>query len=882
MNRNTLFILALGVLVNLAIWAVIYRPHNVPDWNGDKISGLSFSPYERGENPVNGSDANEQTIKHDLALLKDRVRNIRTYSTLGALQTIPAHANTLGLSITPGAWISKDSVRNQREVNALIDIAKRHKNIDRVLVGNEALLRQDVSKEALIALITDVQRQIRTPVSTAEPWHVWLDNPTLADTVDFIGVQILPYWEGVSIGDAVPHLLAKLKRIQSTYSDKPIVLTEVGWPSAGRAIGGARANQVNQARFLREFLNAISGTSINYFIVEAFDQPWKITSEGMAGGYWGLFDIDRKVKFSWTGTVRERDDWMNWAMFAIIVGAILYLGYARFQPALSPPGAVLLVVVTQAIGSTLAWALIPMASLYLSITELAVWGILYGATLFLLIGVFVDTLEATDLMWAGPLQRKFTPVHEHEIPPEGFPKVSIHVPICNEPAPLVRQTLSALASLDYPNYEVIVLDNNTDIPSLRAAAQAHCVALGRRFQFHSYKQLSGYKGGALDRALEHSAGDAEIIAVIDSDYVVSREWLKSLIPLFADTAIGFIQSPQDYRDQQEGTFKNFCFWEYAGFFRIGMVRRNEADAIIQHGTMTLIRREALQAAGGWADWCITEDAELGLRLAHKGWKSAYVAESFGQGVMPDSLDAYKAQRYRWAYGAMQILKRRWRWLAVGKDTKLSHGQRLQYLAGWFPWISDAAGFLFTLAAIVWTGVLAASPDTTELPSPAFLAPSLATFLFRQWRLFKLYGHGEQCSKRDRAKAALAGLALSHTVAKAVISGLFTSSRPFNRTPKCQRGPRLLRGLTMATEEITIFICLVIATIGFTTTNDTWHIDALLWVAILTVLTLPYGATIALGAINGLPTRAIGKTRARRGTAPVPAYPPGERRRRRQP
>ncbi len=881
MSHATKIILTFGALVNLAIWAWVYHPHGAPDWNNGSVAGVSFSPYERGQDPENGDAVHEETIRRDLELLSNLTRRVRTYSVLGGLHHIPADAMARGLSVTAGAWISTDFNRNGNEISSLINLANKHLNIDRLLVGNEALLREDVSTDTLISAIATVRKKTRKPVSTAEPWHVWLANPALADSVDFIGVQLLPYWEGVPVKEAVPYLMARLAQVQAAYPDKPIVLTEIGWPSAGRAIGGARANRTNQALFLREFLTVAAAKNLDYFLIEAFDQPWKISFEGMAGGYWGLFDVDRQEKFPWTGPIRERDDWWMWALFAIGFSAILGLLYAQMRPTLRLPGALLLVGITQTIGSALIWALIPMGSLYLSSLELAVWGLLFVAAVFLVAGVLVDLFEATDLMWTGPLRRKFAaPILSNGV--RDAPKVSIHVPICNEPPALVRRTLAALANLDYPNYEVIVLDNNTYDDALWAPVEIQCQTLGRRFRFFRYPKLSGYKGGALNRALEHSATDTEIIGVIDSDYVVKRDWLKSLVPFFTEAEIGFVQAPQDYRDSRENPFKRFCFWEYAGFFRIGMVRRNEKNAIIQHGTMTLIRRHALDMVGGWSDWCITEDAELGLRLAHDGWKSAYVAESYGQGVTPDCLGAYKGQRFRWAYGAMQILKRRWRWLFAGRNTKLTRSQRFQYLAGWFPWISDAAGLFFTTAAIAWTVALIAFPKTTELPPAAFLAPSLAAFLFRQWRLFKLYGHADACPARDRAKAALAGLALSHTVAKAVIAGLVTSSRPFKRTPKYQKAPRLLRGLMMAAEEAAILLCLTGAAAGFVVTNGLWHVDAMLWLAILTVLALPYAATIILGAINGLPLRAKRTAQLRGGTPAIPAYPPGERRRKRRP
>lgn len=880
MNRKTRLILLIGVLANLAVWGWVNRAHDAPDVAGTTLAGLSYSPYGRHQDPADGAVPAKADIARDFDLLKEKTGRIRIYSSLGALRSVPRLAAQRGLTVTAGAWLDDDRERNRRELDGLIALANRHRNVERLLVGNEALLRGDMSAEALIRAVRLVRARTAQPVSTAEPWHVWLANPRLVEAVDYIGVQLLPYWEGVPARDATAYLLRRLDQLAAAYPDKPIVLTEIGWPGAGRAIGGARAGRVEQALFLRSFVEAARGRSLDYFIIEAFDQPWKVSVEGLAGGYWGVFDAGRHAKFAWSGPVRERDDWWLWALITATAGLLLAWLYGRSKPTLRPQGAILLAGVTQAAGSALAWAILPAAVLYLSPLEIAVWTALFAAGLVLVGGVFADTLEATDLLWTGPLKRRFPP-HDKAAPANDAPMVSIHVPVCNEPPEMVRRTLSALARLDYPNFEVIVLDNNTRKAALWRPVRAQCRALGPRFRFYHYPRLHGFKGGALNRALKHTAPGAAIVAVVDADYTVARDWLKALTPHFADPDIGVVQAPQDYRDGQDRPFKSCCFWEYAGFFRIGMVRRNEADAIIQHGTMTLIRREALRKAGGWAEWCITEDAELGLRLAHDGWKSAYVAQSFGRGVTPDSLTAYKAQRFRWVYGAMQILKRRWRWLAAGRDTKLTSAQRFHYLAGWLPWIADAAGLVFTLGAIGWTTALAVAPEATALPPAAFVVPALAAFAFRQWRLFRLYGCEAPTTLGNRARAALGGLALSHTVAKAVFWGLLTKGRPFLRTAKYRRGPELLRALAMAREETVFLAALAVAAIGFAATNGLWHRDAWLWLAMLAVMALPYAASVALAAINGLPTRARRPASLGGVTRPVPALPPGERRRRRK-
>ena len=158
-----------------------------------------------------------------------------------------------------------------------------------------------------------------------------------------------------------------------------------------------------------------------------------------------------------------------------------------------------------------------------------------------------------------------------------------------------------------------------------------------------------------------------------------------------------MQGPQDYRDAGQSLFKAMAYEEYRGFFHIGMVERNEHNAIIQHGTMTIVRKDALEEVGGWSEWCITEDTELGLKLFEAGYEAAYVPQSMGSGLMPDTLEAFMTQRYRWVYGAMQMLKRHAGAIFLG-GSALSWPQRYQFLSGWLPWISDGLGMMVTLMA----------------------------------------------------------------------------------------------------------------------------------------------------------------------------------------
>src|SRR5690606_16710608 len=298
--------------------------------------------------------------------------------------------------------------------------------------------------------------------------------------------------------------------------------------------------------------------------------------------------------------------------------------------------------------------------------------------------------------------------------------------------------------------------------------------------------LAGFKAGALNFALQQTAADAQIIAVIDSDYKVEPHWLKDLVPAFGHEGTAIVQAPQDYRDANESLFKAMCYAEYRGFFQIGMVTRNERNAIIQHGTMTLVRREALEKVGGWAEWCITEDAELGLRMFEHGYEAQYIPESYGRGLIPESFLDYKKQRFRWAFGAMQILRSHVRALLVPSDTRLTPGQRYHFIAGWLPWIADGLNLLFNLGAIVWSVAMLVTPvdpRRIEPPLGMFSLVPVAVLAFRLVTLAHLYFSRVGASIRETLAAAIAGLARAHTSGTAIPKSLFIRRHPFLRTPK---------------------------------------------------------------------------------------------------
>jgi len=848
MIRRLVSAILIVMLANFIVWAAVNQSVRERSWGG-VINGLSYSGYQAGDTDNHLTDAQIDT---DMETLAGHTNNVRTYGVADGLDRIPVIAAKHGIDVNLGAWISPDDSTNKQELAHAIDVTRTNSNVKRLIVGNESLLRADVTIDQLIGYIETAKRQVDIPVTTAEPWHVWLKYPQLADSVDFITVHILPYWEGIPEDGALGYIMYRYRQLATAFPHKHIFIGEIGWPSEGQWVKGAEPSQVNQAKFVRDFLTTASNERLDYSIVESFDEPWKRGIEGTVGAHWGLWDVNHNPKFSMSGSIVESSRWLQGYIIASLLAFLPIQWFVRRKQYLRFRGQLFYAGLIQAVASVFVWAIMAAIAERILDGDIVAWSALLGAQIVLLALLLVDGFELAEVLWTRDRRRYFEP-YKDWVPPTDAPKVSIHVPCYNEPPHMVMQTLDALAALDYPNFEVLVIDNNTKDEAIWKPLEDYCAKLGSQFRFFHLPNWPGYKAGALNFGLAQTAPDATIVGVIDSDYTVNAEWLRATVPYFAKSEVAFVQAPQDYRDENENAFKRMCYWEYAGFFHIGMVQRNERNAIIQHGTMTLIRKTALQGTGGWAEWCICEDAELGLRLFENGFEAVYMNNSLGRGLMPDNFSAYKTQRFRWAYGAAQILKRHWRSLAEGD--KLTRGQKYHFISGWLPWFADAAHIVFALAAILWSVLLMLK--WVEFPPAVFLVPTLSVFVFKIVAGLWLYHARVKCGWRDRIGAAIAGMALSHAVARAMWQGMFTSGKPFFRTPKCADKPAALQAILMAREELFLLVTLITCAVCVLVKFEVQNRNAVLWGGMLLVQTLPYWAALITATVNAWPRKELG-------------------------
>src|SRR6185437_5721886 len=526
--RTVAAVLALVACVHAGLWLLLQPKQTAPNFTG-QLNSVSYAPFAGSQHPDFGDRPTIEQIRADLKAIAPYTRAIRTYSATGGAELVPPIAAEFGLKVTVGAWIDKDEDRNEREIRSALELARRYSNVNAIVVGNETTLRAEKSIPDLIKLIQRVKRQSPVPVTTGEIWTVWIDHPELASAVDFIAAHILPYWEGFDAKTAVDHTIEFYDKLRRVHPGKRIVIAEFGWPSAGYNFHNAEPGRLEQAAVVRDFVTRADAYGIDYNIVEAIDQPWK-TFEGGVGPYWGLFDASRHPKFSWTGPITD-PDYIKRAGLAVLLGLLLCL------PILTIGGAtatqtLMLATAANIVGAWFAaivafWKghyFVPGAAVALAL------GIILLVPLIVIALARIDEIAA--IAFGRPPRRI---AGAPPLVPDLFaPKVSIHIPACNEPAAMLIATLDAVARLDYANFECVLVINNTPDPALWRPVEEHCGTLGDRFKLLRVEQLAGYKAGALRLALAHTAPDAEIIGVIDADYAVDPAWLKDLVPQFAD------------------------------------------------------------------------------------------------------------------------------------------------------------------------------------------------------------------------------------------------------------------------------------------------------------------------------------------------------------
>lgn len=332
-----IFLFAFYTFLNKSV--MLPQPYS----NNEKLQSASYAPFKYEESPMDlqkGFQIPEERIDKDLKLLSNHFQSIRIYSVLG-LESVPKYARKHGLKIMLGIWIGADDALNQKEIQTAIHLAKEyHDVISCVVVGNEVLLRRELSSNKLGTYIKHVKQELpNTKITYADVWEFWLKNPELSNLVDFVTIHILPYWEDipVSVEEALTHVAQTRAEVSSILQNKEILIGETGWPSEGKMRGSSSATPFAQASYMRGFLDLAQQNNWQYNLIEAFDQPWKRVSEGAVGGYWGIYDKDAQDKNVLFGEVRDFKNYPTLfalSAFFLLLAMFIQIKNQTFNPKL--------------------------------------------------------------------------------------------------------------------------------------------------------------------------------------------------------------------------------------------------------------------------------------------------------------------------------------------------------------------------------------------------------------------------------------------------------------------------------------------------------------------------------------------------------------------
>ena len=372
--RLGLVCLAVSVTIIAAVWAWLGQPEPMPQAPvaaGEKLYCLSYAPFRGSQTPLDPTTMiTAAQIEDDLSRLAKITDCVRSYSVDYGLDQIAGIAARHGLKVMQGLWLSSYPDKNRYQIETAVSLANRYPDTIRaVVVGNEVLLRGEMSATDLAATIRAVKARVRVPVTYADVWEFWLRNRDIAAAADFVTIHILPYWEDFPIParQAAAHVKGIREQVVAAFPGKDVIIGEVGWPSAGRMREGALPSPANQARVIQDVLALAAREKFHVNVIEAFDAPWKRALEGTVGGHWGLLDdAGRQPKFAWGLPVSDHPEW-RWQAAAGVAFAVAIFGAAMRARRGAVPPALWLAVSANAIagGILIGWTIanVPIESL---------------------------------------------------------------------------------------------------------------------------------------------------------------------------------------------------------------------------------------------------------------------------------------------------------------------------------------------------------------------------------------------------------------------------------------------------------------------------------------------------------------------------------------
>ncbi|MEN9649333.1 MAG: putative glucan biosynthesis protein NdvB [Candidatus Parcubacteria bacterium] len=847
------------ISICLSIFVIVYVQKMYIDYQvskpytqlPDTVSCLSYEPKMTIDGKINEKNPlTAEQARAELSQLKKITNCVRIYNFSYGMLHAYSVAEELGFNVIAGVWLGPDSEKNKKEVDFTIRELPRYKNIMFLVVGNETQLTKRITEAELIQAINQIKKKTRVKIATAEFSYFWQTNPLVGKYVDIIGLHTFPYWNGTSLTESINSIIGEYEIVKNIYTKKPVYLLETGWPSQGTFRDQSVVGLEEQRKFYREIDSRKNELGNFYNIIEAYDQPWKITEdEGRTGAHWGMYDASGNDK------VQGRNSLLQYAglisiMLTVLVSVVFSIRYARLNSTAHILGHLFFSIVISisvfVVNTLFAEYLIknPVVIFALIPTQIILVGILITHFLEIIRSLGHDPEFAT--IYKGTNDALLNDQHR---------KVSIHIPCRNENPDHVIACVQSCLSQTYTNIEVLLIDNNSTDRKywepLKKFSDKLIASGEHRLHFYHVEKLAGFKAGALNFALTKTSTDAVAIAVVDADYIVSPEWIRTGMSYLKDT-IKVVQAPQAYREVTHTLFEKAVILEQSMFFEVGMRVRNASNAIIQHGTMCIIDKKALQEVGEWSTWCITEDTELGIRLFKKGYESVYVGTQLGFGIAPATFVDYTKQRFRWVYGAVRMTMAHWKsffWFGSG----LSFKQKYYFLTGWAFWFAHIFLPVFVVTSIIGTYLILV--EERRFPPTELLLFLIAYVVMELIIAFLVTRKITKTSFKNIVAMMCVGIGLTPTITKAVWVGLFNKKKPFEVTGRMRVDSPILNDIYNIRWGIFVLLMFAIQLFFVYQKYGVRNIDVILFETGLFLLSLPFAGQVVTALLSWKANRA---------------------------
>lgn len=633
--------------------------------------------------------------------------------------------------------------------------------------------------------------------------------------------------------DVVDFVFECVCEFKVVFLRKLLLFVEVGWLSNGCMCGSVEVIFVDQVIYLWCLINVFNGEGYSYFVIEVFDQFWKVSVEGLVGVYWGVYNVDCKVKFNFIGLVVLIFKWCVLVIVLVVFVVFVFILLLIDSFLLCQCGRIFFVVVLFVCVLVLVWIVYDYSQQY-SIWFSLIVGVLLGVgVLGVVIVLFIEVYELVEVVWMCKWCWLFLLIIVVQV---YWFKVLIYVFCYNELLELLKQIFDVFVCFDYLDYEVLVIDNNICDLIVWQLVEVYCVCLGECFCFFYVVLLEGFKVGVLNFVLGYVVVDVEVVVVIDVDYCVDFDWFRYMVLYFGDLWIVVVQLLQDYCDQYESVFKWFCYVEYKGFFYIGMVICNDCDVIIEYGIMIMIWCSVLDELR-WLEWCIIEDVELGLWVFEKGLLVVYFECSYGKGVMFDIFIDFKKQCFCWVYGVIQIMKWYIDVLLCGcsfDGSCLICGQCYYFVVGWLLWIVDGLNIFFIFGVLFWLVVMIIVFKCVDLLLLIFVILLLVLFVFKVGKIFFFYWCIVGVDLCDLFFVVFVGLLFLYIIVKVVLYGFVICGILFFCMLKMCFSYGLLVVLVEVCEEVFVMFLLWGVVVGIVVVQGVLSCDLLIWVVMFLV------------------------------------------------